>query len=319
MQKILHPALILIPALLVLALPAAAQTTALYGIGCPGSGMGPAIGHSLNGSGGPLSNQTLPNEYGYPVKAPANLVVLGVQYYCKSVSTPTVTGIAFYREDTTTTGQPAATALASGEMPTGTGLTWYTGLFDQPMVVKSGELFWVSQLETNLVNPADLTAGTAPPGTIYWRRTGVSWTKTGSLNYPAYKIIIGLYGTGPGTPLLSYRGLPALGQSLDVNLNFALAPVPATLFLGLSDSSWAKLPLPFDLTPLGAKGCLLYCSSLLNFTQTTNRSGGATVQIGIPKDPVLTGARLFNQWLVVDPKANALKLVTTNGGSFTIG
>jgi len=51
----------------------------------------------------------------------------------------------------------------------------------------------------------------------------------------------------------------------------------------------------------------------------TDAAGSAKVTFPLPNATSLLGAKFFNQYLVVDPTANAFGIVTSNGGRGVIG
>jgi hypothetical protein len=102
---------------------------------------------------------------------------------------------------------------------------------------------------------------------------------------------------------------PQLGQPFDVTLANAPALAIASLALGLETSNYLGVPLPLELTPLGAPGCRFWHSwELLLPVVLTDPSGNATATIALPAGP-FQGVRLYGTWLVLDPAANAFGLV----------
>jgi hypothetical protein len=97
--------------------------------------------------------------------------------------------------------------------------------------------------------------------------------------------------------------------------------LPAILTIGTSASNWSGIPLPFDLTGLGAPGCFLRNNIVGTFTGVTqaNANGSAVVNVPIPNDPTLSGAQFYSQFLFVEPGANALGVFASNGLTNTIG
>ena len=93
----------------------------------------------------------------------------------------------------------------------------------------------------------------------------------------------------------------------------------ALLFLGASDKNWGPIKLPLDLSPFGAKGCAILAGGDALFATPIDKKGDATLQISIPLDVKLCGLNFYNQYLVLDPKANGLGWVATNAGKATLG
>jgi hypothetical protein len=91
---------------------------------------------------------------------------------------------------------------------------------------------------------------------------------------------------------------------------------PTLHWLGASQTSFSGVPLPLDLSGLGAPGNHLYASMALAvgvaLTGTAGRFSGST-NWPIPNDAGLDGATVYAQWLILDPPSNAAGLVTTHG------
>ncbi|MCA8971683.1 MAG: hypothetical protein KDC95_17965, partial [Planctomycetes bacterium] len=120
-----------------------------------------------------------------------------------------------------------------------------------------------------------------------------------------------------GRPLLSLD--TSSSQIPGGQLNYSLRSLPQSLpcfwFLGFSRTTWGVLPLPLDLTPLGATGNSLYTGMEIFGPMTVRASGSAFegyAQLPIPNDPKLDGAGFYTQALVVDPAANTLGVVFSN-------
>jgi hypothetical protein len=109
----------------------------------------------------------------------------------------------------------------------------------------------------------------------------------------------------------------ALGQSLQFDL-YDVPPRVASLgVLSFSRTSYGPLPLPFDLSPLGAPGCSLYVS--LDFFQAKITggligagAGSASFSWPLPSDPNLRGLDLYVQALTLDARANAFGMTTSH-------
>ena len=131
------------------------------------------------------------------------------------------------------------------------------------------------------------------------------------------------YGTGcrgsTGVPALSFVDLPWLNRVLRVRLSGARPLTPAALLLGSSGQVWLGLPLPYDLASFGAPSCTLFNSGEYSPGSTTDAQGSAEMPLFIPNKSYLTGLRLFAQFMVYDPGANALNAVFTQGGIAQIG
>ncbi|MEZ5990620.1 MAG: hypothetical protein R3F30_16200 [Planctomycetota bacterium] len=131
------------------------------------------------------------------------------------------------------------------------------------------------------------------------------------------------YGAGcagtAGTPTLAASGVPMIGKTWTVTLASAPASVWTVSYTGVSDKNWGPINLPLDLTGFGAKGCAILASGDLALAVQADGSGAASLQLPLPNDSALIGAVLFQQFLVLDAKANGLGITTSNGGKATIG
>ncbi|MEM7206093.1 MAG: sulfatase-like hydrolase/transferase [Planctomycetota bacterium] len=123
-----------------------------------------------------------------------------------------------------------------------------------------------------------------------------------------------------GMPFITASGEPRPGGSYVVGLKSAGPMLPAGLLLGVSATSFAGLPLPLLLAPLGgAPGCFLHTSTDLSFGVTTDARGEASVSIALPAFGTLAASAFFHSWVVVDPGASALGLTTSDGAAVTVG
>ncbi len=91
---------------------------------------------------------------------------------------------------------------------------------------------------------------------------------------------------------------PRVAQTYEVK---GWAPNGAgTLYLGLSDTLWSGLiPLPFDLTPLGPVGCLVWVSPDIEVYRglvSSSPLSPTAVPVAVPNNASLVCAQLFHQW-----------------------
>ena len=110
---------------------------------------------------------------------------------------------------------------------------------------------------------------------------------------------------------------PQLGTPLNVTIDNL--PLSAAIMLtGFSRTTSAFGPLPLDLTPFGAPGCVGRVSpdaTLFVFGAGNTANWGFTV----PNDPSLSGLPMYNQAIAVDPGFNALGGVTSDAAALIIG
>ncbi len=133
------------------------------------------------------------------------------------------------------------------------------------------------------------------------------------------------FGTGcagaVGVPLLSAepRALATPGQDFSVrfeNLHPSRLCVPFGI-LGDSREAIGTMALPLWLGTWGMTGCWLRVSNL-DAEMLPNELGTATWTLPIPDDPLLVGFTFYVQGAVVEPNANPLGVVMTNGGEIEI-
>ncbi|MFQ5504525.1 MAG: hypothetical protein ACE5F1_06965 [Planctomycetota bacterium] len=91
------------------------------------------------------------------------------------------------------------------------------------------------------------------------------------------------------------------------------------LFGGLQKNRWAGLSLPFDLGPLGAKGCSLYISLDWVFPTIVNDGPWHHGAADVPNVQALLGKTFYLQAILFVPEVNPLGLVTSQGVAATIG
>ncbi|MAE75431.1 MAG: hypothetical protein CMJ85_01020 [Planctomycetes bacterium] len=133
-------------------------------------------------------------------------------------------------------------------------------------------------------------------------------------------ICFGYQGKASNIPVLGNTGQPVINTSFDVTLTSAQStPGVALLIMGFSKTKWGPIPLPLDLTPIGAPGCGLLVSYDAAFGVVVNASHEARFSYFIPNVPALYGFSWHNQYMVFDPTANTLGVVFTNGGTAKIG
>ncbi|MCA8968139.1 MAG: S8/S53 family peptidase [Planctomycetes bacterium] len=112
--------------------------------------------------------------------------------------------------------------------------------------------------------------------------------------------------------ILTNSGVPEIGTGFDVVLWDAPEFALAILWVGTSQ---------YDLS-LGAiaPGCSLYANiDAILGAVVTDAGGVGSVMISVPNFGGLLGAKFYNQYMVLDPSANALGLTLSNGGVGRIG
>jgi hypothetical protein len=269
---------------------------------------------SLNETGGTSSLQSLPNEYCYHHKAASAMSVVGIRLWTKTFApnTETVIRIGLYRA---IGGEPRQTFETSGAMLVKSQEGFYSGYFAHPVMIASGEEFWVSQFDTNLTRAAGLDAGTASTGTTYWRDpaggTG-PWAATGIVYNASYHVLCeGNGASGNGVPVLMHSSLPILGQVFGLDLLHAPSR-PATLLVGISSPD-------IELKPFGAPGCRWLSSLDFIIPAGVPVNGTLHLRLPLPNIPAFNGVLFYNQFYLVEPTVNRFGLTTSNGGRGRVG
>lgn len=135
--------------------------------------------------------------------------------------------------------------------------------------------------------------------------------------------IVTIIGAGcagsSGTPTHAATGTPEIGATVNYNLANAPAFTLGITAFGFDAVSWNGQPLPFNLAPVGAPGCLLRINALILDSGLTTMAGTRSHPITFPNTTSLIGNQLFSQYLVYDPPANAFDFTITNAVRTTLG
>jgi len=110
-----------------------------------------------------------------------------------------------------------------------------------------------------------------------------------------------------------------IGHTLGVlGTNLRAGQPGAFLVVGLSNTSWNGIPLPFDLTALGFTGCPLLVG--LDLILSAPLSGStARWTVDLPDNRGLLGAHVFAQILAPDPGLNSAGFAVSAGLDLTLG
>ncbi len=211
------------------------------------------------------------------------------------------------------------TILARGIMVIGTTLGWYGTSF-KPVQMPANTTFFLvydSPSQARIAPASIAQLGTKVKG--YRKRGTAPWSVLPPVKW-IYRVNSGR-AKGGGRPLLTASKPPALGKIFTAEIHYVpLIPPLCFHLLGTSDTQWAGLKLPFDLTPLGGKGCYLHVSVLkITPVSISPVTKFGTIKLPIPNTPVLLGGAFFHQFLVQDAKANPMGLTFSNGGKGVIG
>lgn len=106
-------------------------------------------------------------------------------------------------------------------------------------------------------------------------------------------------------PEIGLRDLTASGgRGVRVHLSAAPPGVSTCLVLGLSNTDWGGVPLPWDLSFLGLPaGCALHTSVDAFAARTTGTAGldRGFAFVDLPFDVAMLGRRVYAQWLLFGP------------------
>jgi len=142
---------------------------------------------------------------------------------------------------------------------------------------------------------------------------------SGALNV-GYGLVLAFRETiHTAVPKLIGTETPQINDRFPLRIVEGRASSVALLFLGLSRTSWVGIPLPFSLGAAGAPGCSILASGEVIDIVALDAAGSGRFAYDIPNDIYILGSRFYNQFLIVDPPANQLGLVTTNAGAGVIG
>ncbi len=125
-----------------------------------------------------------------------------------------------------------------------------------------------------------------------------------------------------GIPQIDSTGTPKIGTSYTIELDSAAPNRQAALLTDFQDQTLNGLPLPIDLSVIGAgAGCFLATGAAATIPRATSAAGEASVLLQLANQPWVIGMRMYHCWLVLDPSApgNNLGVVSTRGAASLLG
>lgn len=122
-----------------------------------------------------------------------------------------------------------------------------------------------------------------------------------------------------GTPVQTAGSQPDLEETVVYTVDLAPPGTIALAMFGFSNTSWAGTPLPADLGPIGAPGCVLRTEPSVLFAAVTSAAGTMRQPIVIGTDPATIGVVWYSQFLVFDPPANAFGATLSNALRTQVG
>ena len=284
--------------------PVVNASVAFFGGGCAGSSAPTAPCAEQNSTGGALSQELDSGEFCYAVFQTGSSQVESFDIWTASTGGSVIVPAHIYAE---VNGRPADTPIASTTVTVGSTEGFYTATFSPPVSLNGTFFLGVdSSAQTNYVS--SLTAGSL---SIAYRRASAAALWGVTARRSAWRV------NCAAVPGIAPVGLPTPGANYDLTLDTALASSAAVLVSGLSDSTYLGTPLPAILP--GAPGCELLVAPEALDAVLTSATGTASAPIVVPNDPGLSGLRVFHQWAVLDPAANALGIVVSSGVRAVVG
>jgi len=90
-------------------------------------------------------------------------------------------------------------------------------------------------------------------------------------------------------------GEPSLGKTMTLGAAGLPASAPVYFQIGLSNTSWMGVPLPYIFTTLAPYTCKLLVSADVTLTVNTDPTGGLQVPLPLPNLPALRGQTFYHQ------------------------
>ncbi|MBK8096904.1 MAG: DVUA0089 family protein [Planctomycetes bacterium] len=162
-----------------------------------------------------------------------------------------------------------------------------------------------------------------PAGTYYLEMVGFG-TATGSYlmtlrcnGGAQVQMFAGTACPGTGNTLPGYQvrpyEMPLVGTTFVADFFQTPANAAVIAVMGFDRTrSGSGLPLPFDLSPFGAPGCLIAIDPVATNLLFAGANGRASWALPIPMVPAIAGTFFGQQGVVLDATANTLGLTTTD-------
>jgi hypothetical protein len=122
-----------------------------------------------------------------------------------------------------------------------------------------------------------------------------------------------------GTPALAMSGEPSIGTLVTFEATNLPAETAVALLIGVSNTTWGGIPLPFNFGFLGAPLCDLLVSTENVLPTASDASGVATKLVWISRRSDFVGARVYPQFIVLDPSANPFGLTLSGAATLKVG
>ncbi len=147
------------------------------------------------------------------------------------------------------------------------------------------------------------------------------FTKTRGTAQKGYGAVLGILSSNStgAIPTLVGQGRPNIGGTYKIDLSQTLSQTKGIFSVGLSKTRLGSLKLPIDLGIIGMPGCWLLQSCDINLPFMVTAQGTVSLPVRIPTTRSLIGKKAFHQVSLLDQKANALGVATSNGVVATFG
>lgn len=116
-----------------------------------------------------------------------------------------------------------------------------------------------------------------------------------------------------GVPEFAIQGVPRVGETMTFDVTNTAAPNGALAF-GSSNTAWASIGLPLDLTQIGAVGCFVNSSWDLAIGVVPG-----PVPLTLPVTPALNGSVFYAQWALLGDPSGQLVVTTSSAEATVIG
>ena len=263
---------------------------------------------SNNPLGGRLTNDDNRREYAIQLRTTQTTVVNGFEFFTQA-NAGSIMNTALYLDGG---GVPAATPTATGTMSVSNTPGFYSTSFATPVSLPANTTFYIAGDFTNEAAFLPQLFGSTS-GVGFFNNNG--WARSGVLTNPSFRLLC----DGTSMPTFGALDGPFIDEPYEMQLAGAPESTVALLLIGLSGTTFAGGSLPLALDVIGATGCSLYVGPLQTVGTVTSATGAAAVGFPVPNAQSLVGLDVFTQMVLVDPGANALGLMTTNGLRLTIG
>ncbi|MCA8942379.1 MAG: S8 family serine peptidase [Planctomycetes bacterium] len=296
----------------------------VHGAGCGGpvvNGDGVCVGANVQATGTDLfraiDGVPFSNRYANAIELvapPTGMTLTGFELLVRSLGDTALTTTVHLDDGT---GQPATGPVRFASMPTNDVERWCRTTF-APVTLAPNERFFLgiagwskSQIELRPGRAAETVR-------VFWR------DRCGDPAWDGWFFDrVGIRALCAELPVHDVARHTTVG---DIELGHAasmrcegLAPnAPVILMLGFSDSIWAGLPLPLDLSQFGGTGCQIHLAPRMTVGTGSDGAGTAFVNVQFGSGTGLLGVHVFSQYIVLD--ASSSRMITlSNSGENIIG